>query len=82
MKFSFIAREKATFPIDLLCTVLGVSRAGFYAAHHRPVAAGGARISSSRCTWPRRMLRVGGAMGVRASIGNSRRRGMTSGGIA
>jgi putative transposase len=39
MKFAFIAREKATFPIDLLCTVLGVSRAGFYAAHHRPVAA-------------------------------------------
>ena len=22
MKFAFIAREKATFPIDLLCTVL------------------------------------------------------------
>ncbi len=39
MKFAFIAREKATFPIDLLCTVLGVSRAGFYAAHRRPVPA-------------------------------------------
>lgn len=39
MKFAFIAREKATFPIDLLCTVLGVSRAGFYAAQQRPVAA-------------------------------------------
>jgi putative transposase len=38
MKFAFIAREKATFPIDLLCTVLGVSRAGFYAAQQRPVA--------------------------------------------
>ena len=37
MKFAFIAREKATFPIDLLCTVLGVSRAGFYAAQRRPV---------------------------------------------
>jgi len=36
MKFPFIAREKATFPIDLLCAVLGVSRAGFYAAR-RPV---------------------------------------------
>jgi len=32
MKFAFIAREKATFPIDLLCAVLGVSRSGFYAA--------------------------------------------------
>ena len=39
MKFAFIAREKATFPIDLLCTVLGVSRAGFYAARRRPVPA-------------------------------------------
>jgi putative transposase len=39
MKFAFITREKATFPIDLLCTVLGVSRAGFYAAQRRPVAA-------------------------------------------
>jgi transposase InsO family protein len=36
MKFAFIAREKATFPIDLLCTVVGVSRAGFYAAQRRP----------------------------------------------
>ena len=39
MKFAFIAREKATFPIDLLCAVLGVSRAGYYAAHQRPVSA-------------------------------------------
>jgi putative transposase len=36
MKFAFIAREQATFPIDLLCTVLGVTRAGFYAARRRP----------------------------------------------
>ena len=39
MKFAFIAREKATYPVDLLCTVLGVSRAGFYAARRRPLAA-------------------------------------------
>jgi transposase InsO family protein len=39
MKFAFIAREKAVVPIDLLCTVLGVSRSGFYAWQHRPVAA-------------------------------------------
>lgn len=36
MKFAFIAREKATFPVNLLCTVLGVSRAGFYASQGRP----------------------------------------------
>jgi putative transposase len=39
MKFAFIAREKATFPIDLLCAVVGVSRAGFYAAQRRPTPA-------------------------------------------
>jgi putative transposase len=39
MKFAFIAREKATFPIDLLCSVLDVSRSGFYAAQRRPVNA-------------------------------------------
>ena len=39
MKFAFIAREKATFPLDLLCAVLGVSRTGFYAAQRRPVPA-------------------------------------------
>ncbi len=38
MKFAFIAREKATYPVDLLCAVLGVSRSGFYATHGRPVA--------------------------------------------
>ena len=38
MKFAFITREKATYPVDLLCSVLGVSRSGFYAAHGRPVA--------------------------------------------
>ncbi len=31
MRFAFIATEKATFPIRLLCRTLHVSRAGFYA---------------------------------------------------
>jgi transposase InsO family protein len=39
MKFAFIAREKATYPVDLLCSVLGVSRSGFYASQGRPLAA-------------------------------------------
>ena len=38
MKFAFIQAEKAVFPVTVLCRVLGVSRAGFYAARHRPVA--------------------------------------------
>ena len=36
MKFAFIQAEKATFPVTVLCRVLQVSRAGFYAAHQRP----------------------------------------------
>jgi transposase InsO family protein len=37
VKFAFIQAEKATFPVTVLCRVLGVSRAGFYAAQRRPV---------------------------------------------
>jgi putative transposase len=39
VKFAFIAVEKATFPVGLLCRTLGVSRAGFYAWQGRPPAA-------------------------------------------
>ena len=36
MKFRFIAAEKASFPIRLLCRTLHVSRAGFYAWQAAP----------------------------------------------
>mgnify|MGYP003296217482 CR=1 FL=1 len=39
MKFAFIAAEKAAFPVRVLCRILAVSRAGFYAAQARPPAA-------------------------------------------
>jgi transposase InsO family protein len=39
VKFAFIQAEKAVFPVTVLCRVLGVSRAGFYAAQRHPVAA-------------------------------------------
>jgi putative transposase len=39
VKFAFIQAEKAHFPVAVLCRVLGVSRAGFYAAQRRPVSA-------------------------------------------
>jgi transposase InsO family protein len=39
MKFAFILAEKAHFPVRCLCTVLGVTRSGFYAWCARPVAA-------------------------------------------
>lgn len=35
MRFAFIAAEKATYPVRVLCRALNVSRAGFYAWHTR-----------------------------------------------
>jgi putative transposase len=31
VKFAFIAAEKVTYPVEMLCTVLEVSRSGYYA---------------------------------------------------
>jgi len=39
VRFSFIAAEKACYPVTLMCRVLRVSRAGFYAWARRPEAA-------------------------------------------
>jgi transposase InsO family protein len=39
VKFAFIAAEKAHWPIEVLCTVLGVSRAGYYAWAARQMSA-------------------------------------------
>jgi putative transposase len=38
VKFVFVAAEKALYPVRLLCTVLEVSRSGYYAWVDRPVA--------------------------------------------
>jgi putative transposase len=38
VKFAFIEAEKATWPVEVLCDILGVSRSGFYAWKTRPVA--------------------------------------------
>lgn len=38
MKYTFIEAERAYFPVSLLCSVLSVSRSGFYAWKQRPTA--------------------------------------------
>ena len=39
MKFRFIDAEKANFPVEFMCTQLGVSRSGYYAARARAPSA-------------------------------------------
>jgi putative transposase len=39
MRFRFIAKEAAQFPVSLLCRVLGVTRGGYYAWCRRPPSA-------------------------------------------
>jgi hypothetical protein len=38
MCFRLIDAKKAQHPVSLLCSVLGVSRAGYYACKDRPVS--------------------------------------------
>ena len=35
MKFGFVAKHRGTWPVDVLCESLGISRSGFYASQRR-----------------------------------------------
>jgi len=36
MKFRLIEDQRGTFPVRIMCDVMGVSKAGYYAWHGRP----------------------------------------------
>ena len=70
-RFRFIAAEKASYPVALLCRVLGVSRAGYYAWRGRPPSArsvADAALSATICTVHRASRGTYGAPRVRAEL--------------
>ncbi len=39
MRYGFVAKHRAIWPVELLCAALGVARRGFYAWRTRPPSA-------------------------------------------
>jgi len=68
MRYRFIQAEKAIYPVEVLCRVLGVARSGFYAWGRRPLGIR-AQQNQGLVTQIRPAIRQHAAgMGVRGSI--------------
>ncbi len=71
MKFDFIRAKKAEFPVALLCTILSVSRSGFYAWAKRPAASKvikDARLAATITQIFRRVYGTYGSPRMRAAL--------------
>ncbi len=67
MKYAAIEVHRAQFSVRLMCRVLGVSRAGFYASGKRAVSARAKRDEELR-TQIRAVSRAAALMAARASM--------------
>jgi putative transposase len=74
VKFDFIRAEKAFYPVEMLCEVLGVSRSGYYAYVKRPLcsrARQDARLSVEIAAVHARSRRTYGSPRVHAELKKS-----------
>ena len=74
VRFAFIAAEKACFPVALMCRILAVSRAGFYAWRRRPAARRTRQDGTLAVVVARSTPSTTGAMALRGCGWNSRSR--------
>jgi len=70
MRFRFIEDRRADYPVRILCDVLGVSPAGYYAWRSRPESCDPPPIATSWTTSGGSIGTPADAMAARASMSN------------